>query len=159
LFVLRDHGFVHAIDSATAPYAVLLLRVCMGLMFLAHAALKLFGFGLAGTVRFFGTLGLSPAAAYFVIALEVLGGVALFLGVWTRAVALVLTVHMLAIIWFVQGSKGFVFSAPGGGWEFPAFWGATLLALSLLGDGAYAVVSTPRLGRGGANGRGNTARV
>jgi putative oxidoreductase len=137
----------------------LLLRLSMGIMFLAHAGLKLFVFGLAGTVRFFDTLGLPPALAYFAIALEVIGGLTLILGIWARAAALILTLHMLAIIWFVQGSKGWVFSAPGGGWEFPAFWAVALLALALLGDGAYALAPTPRLGRGGARDGANAAGI
>ena len=144
---MSDRPFAHTIDSATAPYAALLLRVCMGVMFLAHDALKLFVFGPAGTVRFFGTLGLPPAVAYLAIALELVGGIALILGVWARLVALVLIPHLLATIWFVHGVKGWVFSAPGGGWEFPAFWAAALLALALLGDGAHALAPTPRPGR------------
>ena len=99
----------------------------MGVMFLAHDALKLFVFGPAGTVRYFGSLGLPPALAYVAMALELVGGIALILGVWTRVVALVLIPHLLATIWFVHGALGWQFSAPGGGWEFPAFWAAALL--------------------------------
>src|SRR5215217_3126095 len=135
------------LDTRTAPYATLLLRVALGVLFLAHASMKLFVFGPAGTGRFFGGLGLPAELAYAAIALEVVGGLALVLGVWTRAVALVLVPHLLATIWFVHGAKGWVFSAPGGGWEFPAFWAAALLALALLGDGAYALAPTPRPGR------------
>ena len=36
-------------------------------------------------------------------------------------------------------SSGFSFSNPGGGWEYPVFWAVTLLAQSMLGDGAYAI--------------------
>ena len=68
------------IDSRTAPYAATLLRVALGLLFLAHAGLKIFVFTPAGTAQFFGSLGLPPALAYLVIAIEVIGGVALILG-------------------------------------------------------------------------------
>ena len=139
------------LDTRTAPYATLLLRVALGVLFLAHAAMKLFVFGPAGAARFFGGLGLPGELAYAAIALEAVGGLALILGVWTRAVALVLVPHLLATIWFVHGAKGWVFSAPGGGWEFPAFWAIALLALALLGDGAHALAPTPRLGRGTAD--------
>src|SRR5829696_2707973 len=135
------------LDTRTAPYATLLLRVALGVLFLAHASMKLFVFGPAGTARFFGGLGLPAELAYVAIALEVVGGLALILGVWTRAVALVLVPHILATIWFVHGAKGWVFSAPSGGWEFPAFWAVALLALALLGDGPYALAPTPRFGR------------
>jgi putative oxidoreductase len=141
------------IDPRTAPYAALLLRLGMGVLFLAHDALKVFVFGPAGTIRFFGGLGLPPAVAWLAIVLELVAGVALILGVWTRVVALVMIPHLLATIWFVHGSKGWLFSAPGGGWEFPAFWALALLALALLGDGAHALVRSPSLaGRGGGGG-------
>ena len=45
------------IDSRTAPYAALVLRVTLGALFLAHAGLKLFVFTPAGTAKFFGSLG------------------------------------------------------------------------------------------------------
>ena len=139
------------LDTRTAPYATLLLRVALGVLFLAHASMKLFVFGPAGAARFFGGLGLPAELAYAATALEVVGGLALILGVWTRAVASVLVPHLLATIWFVHGAKGWVFSAPGGGWEFPAFWAVALLALALLGDGPYALAPTARLGRGTAD--------
>ena len=131
------------IDNRTGPYAVLLLRVSMGIMFLAHDALKVFVFTLAGTVRYFGTLGLPPWIAYSVMVLELVLGIALILGVWARLAALVGIPHLLGTILFVHGAKGWAFSAPGGGWEFPAFWAVALLAVALLGDGAHALVRTP----------------
>ena len=46
------------IDQKTAPYAALILRVTMGVMFLAHAYLKVFVFGMAGAGKFFASIGL-----------------------------------------------------------------------------------------------------
>ena len=48
------------IDSRTAPYAALLLRVSLGVLFLAHAGLKFFVFTPAGTAKFFDSV-VSPA--------------------------------------------------------------------------------------------------
>lgn len=79
------------VDSRTAPYAALVLRVTLGALFLAHAALKLFVFTPAGTAGFFSSVGLPPALAYVTIAAEVLGGLALIAGLWTRVVAIALT--------------------------------------------------------------------
>ena len=76
------------IDTRTAPYAAFVLRVTLGLLFLAHAGLKIFVFTPAGTAQFFGSLGLPGVLAYLVIAAETLGGVALILGVYSRLVAL-----------------------------------------------------------------------
>jgi len=127
------------IDTRTAPYAALLLRVTLGALFLAHASLKLFVFTPAGTAKFFGSLGMPGELAYLVITVEVLSGVALIVGVWTRYAALAGIPILLGAIFTVHGAAGFFFTNPKGGWEFPAFWTIALLAQSLLGDGAYAL--------------------
>ena len=121
------------IDTRTAPYAALVLRVTLGLLFLAHAGLKIFVFTPAGAAQFFGSLGLP----------ETLGGVALVLGVYSRLVALALTPILLGAIFTVHGPAGFFFSNPNGGWEFPALWIVGLVGVALLGDGAFAVKPTP----------------
>lgn len=133
-------------DLRTAPYATFLLRVSLGLMFLAHAGVKLFVFTPAGTVGFFASLGLPPALAYLVMAAEIAGGVALILGVWTRVVALLLAPVLLGAVAIVHGGNGWLFTNAGGGWEFPMFWTVGLLALAGIGDGAWAVLRTPALG-------------
>src|SRR5580700_8634584 len=86
------------IETRTAPYAALLLRVSLGGLFLAHAALKVFVFTPSGTAGFFASVGLPPALAYVTITAEVLGGLALILGVWTRVVAVALTPILLGAI-------------------------------------------------------------
>ena len=130
-------------DQTTAPYAAFLLRVSLGIMFLAHAGTKLFSFTPAGTAAYFASLGLPPALAYLVIAAEALGGLALLFGVWPRVVALLLTPILLGAIATVHGANGWSFVNPGGGWEYPAFWAVGLVALAGLGDGVWAVLPTP----------------
>jgi putative oxidoreductase len=127
------------IDTRTAPYAAAVLRVAVGILFLAHAGLKLFVFTPAGTAQFFGSLGLPGPLAYLVILAEVIGGVALMAGVYSRLVALALTPVLLGAILTVHGPAGFFFTNPNGGWEFLALWIVGLIAVALLGDGAYAV--------------------
>lgn len=134
-------------DLRTAPYAALLLRLSLGVMFLAHAGVKLLVFTPAGTAGFFGKLGLPPALAYLVIAAELAGGAALVAGVWARAVAVALVPILLGAIATVHGANGWQFSAAGGGWEYPAFWAVALVALALAGDGAWALLPTPTLRR------------
>jgi putative oxidoreductase len=129
------------IDSRTAPYAALLLRVSLALLFFAHAGLKLFVFTPAGTAKFFGSLGMPPELAYVIMTGEVLAAIALLLGVWTRAAALLATPILLGAIFTVHGPAGFFFTNPHGGWEYPAFWTVALVVQALLGDGAYALGS------------------
>ena len=111
----------------------------MGGLFLAHAGLKFFVFTPAGTAKFFDSVGLPPALAYLTIAVEVLGGIALILGLWTRIAAIVLVPILLGAILTVHGAAGFFFTNAHGGCEFPAFWTVALLVQALLGDGAYAL--------------------
>ena len=119
--------------------AAAILRVALGVLFLAHAGLKIFVFTPAGTAGFFQSLGFPGPLAYLVIAAELLGGVALILGLWTRWVSLALVPILLGSIYAPHGAAGFFFSNQGGGWEFPAFWAVALVVQSLLGDGAFAL--------------------
>ncbi len=127
------------IDTKTAPYAALILRVALGVMFLAHSLyLKVFVFSVAGTVGFFESLGLPALVAYLTIAGEIGGGIALILGIQTRLVALAMIPILLGATW-VHASNGWLFSAEGGGWEYPLFLVVAAVVQALLGAGAYAV--------------------
>lgn len=130
------------INQRTGPYAILLLRVSLGLLFLAHVGLKIFVFTIPGTVGFFQSLGFPALFAYAIIALELLGGIALIVGFYAPYVALPLAIEILGTIVTVHGTKGWLFANEGGGWEFPALWAVALVALALLGDGAFALRST-----------------
>ncbi|HXG96586.1 MAG TPA: DoxX family protein [Gemmatimonadales bacterium] len=128
------------IDSRLAPYGALTLRIALGVMYLAHSVvLKLLTFGLPGTAGFFSKVGLPEWLAYMTFAAEAVGGVLLVLGIWTRWVAIGLVLPVAGAIIWVHGANGWVFTAPGGGWEYPAFLIAASVALALLGDGAYTV--------------------
>ncbi|KFI25989.1 quinol oxidase [Haematobacter massiliensis] len=127
------------LDIRTAPYAAFLLRVTLGVLFLAHAGLKLFVFTPAGTAQFFTSLGLPGGLAYITIAWELVGAVALILGVYARWVALIMILPLIGAIATVHGPAGFFFTNPNGGWEFLALWIVALLAVALIGDGAFAV--------------------
>lgn len=127
------------IDNRTAPYAGLLLRLSLGTMLVAHGLLlKVFTFGIAGTAGYFASIGYPAYFAYLVIVGEIGGGLALILGIQTRAIAL-LMLPILVGATLQHAGKGWLFNAAGGGWEFPAFWTVTLVVQALLGDGAYAL--------------------
>ena len=129
------------IDSGLAPYAATLLRVALGLMFLAHGVvLKLMTFGLAGTAAFFVSVGLPAWLAYVTFVAEAVGGALLVLGVQSRWVALALSPFLLGALFAVHLHNGWVFTAPNGGWEYPAYLFVLCIAQALLGDGAYALV-------------------
>lgn len=129
------------IDTRTAPYAAFVLRVSLGVLLLAHGLLlKVFTFTVPGTVGFFESIGYPGYFAYLVILGEIGGGLALLLGLWTRPISLLLLPILLGATLQHLGN-GWLFSAPNGGWEFPAFWTAMLVVQALLGDGAFALRS------------------
>lgn len=128
------------LDPKTAPLAATALRVGLGLMYLAHSVvLKLLVFGLPGTAAFFASIGLPGPLAYLVFAAEVAGGLMLILGIQTRWVALALIPVLVGATWAHSGN-GWVFSATGGGWEYPVFLILASLVQAGLGDGARALV-------------------
>lgn len=130
----------YPIDSRTGPAAVLLLRISLGVMFLAHSVvLKLFTYGLAGTAAFFVGIGLPEALAYITFAAELAGGVLLILGVQTRWVALALSPILLGAIVWVHAKNGWMFGYPNGGWEYPLYLFVLCGAQALLGDGPLAL--------------------
>ena len=127
------------IDQKTAPYGALMLRVALGVMFIAHSAyLKVIVFTLPGTAQFFESLGLPGFSAYVVVVAETLGGLLLILGIGTRWVSLALVLILMGATW-VHSGNGWVFSAENGGWEYPLFLLVSAVALGLLGDGAFAL--------------------
>ena len=119
-------------------YAALILRLSLGVMLLAHAYLKVVVFSVPGTVQFFSSVGFPGWMAYLVIAAEIGGGLLMLGGVFTRWVSLALIPIMLGAI-SVHLHNGWVFSAPNGGWEYPAFLTVALIVQALLGPGAFAL--------------------
>lgn len=130
--------------SSSTAFGVLLLRVSRGLMWIAHALLKLFVFTLPGTATFFESVGLPGVLAYPVFAAELMGGLALILGVYARQVSLALMPVILTAA-SVHIPNGWLFTNPGGGWEYPVFLIAASVVLWLLGDRAWSLRRSTRL--------------
>lgn len=127
----------------SADLAALALRLGLGAVFTAHALAKLFVFTLPGTAQFFAASGFPGWTAYPVFLAELLGAAALFAGVGTRLVSLLLLPVMAGAL-LVHLPNGWMFAAQGGGWEYVAFLMVALVAQLLLGDGAYALGRLPR---------------
>ncbi len=130
--------------AATTPdaaaWGVALLRVSLGAMFLAHGVvLKLLTYGLPGTAAFFQGAGLPGWLSYATFAAEAVGGALLVLGVQARWVALALSPVLLGAVLAVHLPNGWVFTSPGGGWEYPAYLFVLCVAQAMLGDGALAL--------------------
>ena len=125
--------------NSNQDYAATILRVTLGVIYLAHSAyLKLMVFSLPGTAQFFESIGLPGVFAYLVFTVEVVGGIALIIGYQVRIAAAGLAVVALGATW-VHFGNGWLFSNAGGGWEYPAFLAVATVVQALLGAGAFAL--------------------
>jgi putative oxidoreductase len=127
----------------THIYAGLVLRIGLGVMFIAHGLLKVLVFTLPGTVGFFESVGFPGWTAYLVAYAEIGGGLLLLAGFAVRTVSLALIPVLLGAT-FVHLGNGWVFSNANGGWEYPAFLTLAVIVQTLLGPGKYAVEFSPK---------------
>ena len=142
-------------DERLRSYGVFLLRVALGVMFIAHSIIyMLLTLTLAGTAKFFVSIGLPAWVAYVTFLAEALGGILLILGIRTRWVALALSPILIGATWAHAGN-GWLFASEDGGWEYPLYLFVLCIAQAMLGDGAYALA--PSRSRDGGASRPATA--
>ena len=131
-------------------YGPAVLRVMVGITFIAHGAQKLFGIwggaGLAGTGAYFDSIGLSPgfALAVAVGVTEFGGGLLLVAGALTPFAAGALILTMLGAIVKVHLANGFFLNwaitpGQGHGVEYNLVLIAALLCLVFTGPGAFSI--------------------
>ncbi|MDC1249737.1 DoxX family protein [Planktomarina sp.] len=125
---------------------VSLLRIHFGIILLAHGWLKVYVFSIAGTVGYFSSIGLPPIIAYLVIFGELVGGLALILGIQTRLAA-ALTVPIVFGAAVMNGGNGWLHSASGGGWEYAASLTVIAVSLAIMGSGQYLRININPLNR------------
>jgi putative oxidoreductase len=118
--------------------ALPLLRIGMGAILFPHGCQKLFGwFGGAGLDRFgqiFGQLGYQPGWFWAAVVgtTEVVGGLLLAFGLFTRAAALALTIFMINAVW-TTSAKGFFWTQ--GGAEYSGLILLVVLVFLIRGGG------------------------
>lgn len=125
--------------------APLILRVVTGAIFAMHGYQKFTG-GVAKTAGFLDSLGFPAATAFagILIAAELLGGIALMLGLFTRPVAKILAIVAIVALFTVHASKGFFISQ--GGYEFILLILAASISIMITGPGKWALDNKMRKG-------------
>ncbi len=85
--------------------------------------------------------GIEPSIplAYAVFFLETVGAVCIILGLFTRFFAVAVGIQLLIVVFIAHWPMGFGWNRPGGGFEYPLFWGFIILAIGLRGGGPYSL--------------------
>lgn len=131
------------VDGVCAPYGLFLLRVAIGFDWIVHAFLKI-SRGMHTHEALLTKNGITPLLAWPTFSLEVIGGVAILLGWYTRQWAAFLLVFLAVVVW-IKWPVGWGYSNPGGGWEYPMLWLVAQASLALAGAGAFALQATPTI--------------
>ncbi|WP_019856041.1 DoxX family protein [Actinopolyspora mortivallis] len=118
---------------------LLLARVVVGIVFLAHGLQKFLQWGIGSTVESFDQMGVPVPglSAWFAALVETLGGAALLLGLALPVAGVLLTLDMLGALFIVHLEQGF-FLAGEGGYEYVLVLAAAALALGFNG-GTYSL--------------------
>ena len=137
------------IISALGPFytrasdlSYLVVRLTAGGMLLVHGITKLTTATVTGfAANSLARRGIEPALplAYVVWFLETVGAVCIILGLFTRVFAVAIGIEFLIITFHAHFGAGFGWSRPGGGWEYPLFWGLIWVAVALRGGGPYSL--------------------
>ena len=136
-------SFIQRLITSQTGLSTLALRIPIAIIFIAHGAQKLFawfgGYGLEGTGQWMVSIGLEPGYLMALLAgsAEFFGGIALLIGLLTRATAFVLSLTMVVAIVSVHLTNGLFMS--NNGYEFALALLAASVSLMLSGSGSYSL--------------------
>lgn len=126
-------------QKALTSFGLLVLRVGLGCVFMAHGHLKIFVFTLPNAAQNFVNFGIPGWTVYPVAFIELVGGALLVLGLGTRLIAPLLVCIGFGAGW-VHVDNGWNYtSPPNGGWEYGMFLSLVAVAVTLLGPGPYSL--------------------
>jgi putative oxidoreductase len=117
------------------PLALLVLRLVLGAIMIAHGYHKVFG-GFHHHMEMVGSLGLPRWMAYLSTGTEFFGGIGIVLGLFTRFFSLAFMIEMSIAIWKVHFKNGFTGN---GAVEFPLAVATIAFALLCFGGGPWAL--------------------
>ena len=138
-----NNNILNAVVASRASWGLSIIRILVGIIFMAHGAQKLFGLfgggGLAGTAQFMESLGLAPGLLMALLSggAEFFGGLALVIGLLVRPAALALTVTLIVAIFSVHIGNGLFMS--NNGYEFALALLAGTVAVMIEGAGRFSL--------------------
>lgn len=133
--------YIFGVFRLYSDWAPLMLRVVLGIAFIAHGYPKLFK-NRAEVAQWFDAIGITPGKIWVLVVgiVEFFGGIALILGAWVELVGILLAINMFVAMWKVKWGKiGYI--AQQGGWELDLIYLAIALSFLFTGAGVFAVSS------------------
>ncbi len=123
------------------PYGALVLRVVLGVIYIAHAYLAVAVIGPAKFIEYQRAthIPLPEIGAWYVIVAHGLGGILLILGLMVRWAALANIPIMAGALWFVHLREGFFVLTGKIGYEYVLVMLGATIAQALLGAGAFTL--------------------
>lgn len=112
---------------------LLLIRLGLAAIFIVSGTMKLMN--VPGVTAFFGKIGVAPIFVYIVAIVELVGGISMLLGFWTRVSGWLLAINMFFAIYLVRYSAGFA----GTGYAYETMLLLAALGISFTGPGQYAL--------------------
>ena len=134
------------------PLALLLMRLALGAIMVAHGYHKVFG-GLHHHAQFVVSLGLPAWLGYVSSFTEFIGGLLILAGSFTRPAAFAISIELVLAIWKVHSHNGLIGSSDRPGYEFPLAAAALAMALIFFGGGPIAIDHVLRGGGSGSSKR------
>ena len=130
--------FLQPLYDAVAPLSWLIVRVAVGWNLLVHGYNKIMVGPTDAFLKGFADLGFVPPAFFYwsSFVIEMLGGICIMLGLFTRFVAAAAAIEMLCIF-VVYWGNGFAWLKRG--YEYVLLWGLVAFAIALRGGGPYSL--------------------
>ncbi|KAB2330511.1 DoxX family protein [Cytobacillus depressus] len=118
-------------------WGLLILRVVLGITFLIHGIAK-FQMGLGNVAGWFESIGIMGFLGYAVAFIELIGGIALLLGLGTRIISALIAIVMFVAIFAVKLSVGFM-GTEGAGYELDLALLAMAIVLFISGSQKFSL--------------------
>lgn len=138
---MRSRSLLTASPGSVGDAGLLILRLGVGAVFVAHGYGDVFGAGIAANIDNYREAGipLPVVSAPFTAFTQLIGGPLIALGALTRVWAAGLAVVMLGALLFVHLGEPLVLGPDGSGSGFAFIMGVAVIALLLTGPGRFSV--------------------